>query len=62
MFVRECHDLAYLGLGNLTSIYATNPDSTLVYVQHDAGCIFAVLMEKPLQHDNDKLHRSIIVI
>jgi hypothetical protein len=31
-------------------------------MQHDAGCVFAILGKKTFQNNHDELHRSIVVV
>ncbi len=62
MLAGEIHHLRHLGLGNLVGEDAALPYSVMMDVQHDLGCGFDVLLEKFLQHQNDELHRRVIVI
>src|ERR1700761_1597802 len=62
VLARKIHHLRDLGLGDLIGKNATLPDSMMMNVQHDLGRRLDVLLEKLLQHVNDKLHRRIIVV
>src|SRR3989344_4806652 len=62
LLLSEIQPLPHLGFRNFPGINPANPDTFLVHLQHDAGCILAVLGEKPLQNDHHELHRSIVVV
>ena len=54
--------LCDLGFGHFVGEDAADPDAMLVHVQHDAGRVLAALLEEPLQHVDDELHWSVVVI
>src|SRR3954465_5633025 len=62
VLARKIHHLRDLGLRDLIGKNATLPDSMMMNVQHDLGRRLDVLLEKLLQHVNDKLHRRVIVV
>src|SRR3970040_2416731 len=62
VFLGECQHLPNFGLRYLSSIDPADPDSLLVHMQHDAGCVFAILGKKTFQNNHDELHRSIVVV
>src|SRR5262249_59812006 len=58
----EIHDLGHFGLGHFVGVDATHSHTPAMYVQHDASCLRAILVEKPLEDVNDEFHRGIIVV
>ena len=62
MAARRIHHLGDLGFGHLVGEHATHADTVLMHVKHDPSRIFARLGEETLQHVNDELHRSVIVV
>src|SRR5215469_496501 len=62
VLAREIHHLRHLGFGDLVGKHAALADSVMVDMEHDLGRGFDVLLEKPLQHVNDELHRRVIVV
>lgn len=62
MFLRKGKDLANFGFRNLPRVDAAYADSLLVYVQHDPRRFFAVLIEEALQHNDDELHRGVVIV
>src|SRR3981081_828650 len=62
VLARKIHHLRDLGLGDLVGKNATLADSVMMNVQHDLGRRLGILLEKLLQHVNDKLHRRVIVV
>src|SRR6202035_5769165 len=62
VLARKIHHLRDLGLGDLIGKNATLPDSMMMNVQHDLGRRLDVLLEKLLQHVDDKLHRRVVVV
>ncbi len=59
---RQVHHLGHLGLGDLVGEHAAHPDAAAMHVQHDAGRLLARLLEEPLQHVHDELHRRVVVV
>src|SRR4028119_2229812 len=59
---REVDDLRNLGLGHFVSEDAAHTDALLVDLEHDAGRILDTHRKEALQAQDDKLHRSIIVV
>jgi hypothetical protein len=62
MLPREIHHLRHFRFGYFVSENTTFADAVLVNVKHDAGCIFALLIEEALKHMHDEFHRRVIVI
>ena len=62
MLPREIHDLRHLCFGDLIGIETAYPHSVLMDMEHDDSCLFPPLVEEPLQHMDDKLHRSVVVV
>src|SRR6185503_9908909 len=62
MLAGEVHDLCDLGLRHFVRVDAALPDTVLVHMQHDPGRFLATLLEEALEHMNDELHRSVVVI
>jgi hypothetical protein len=62
VLAREIHHLRHLGLGDLVGEHAALPDSMMVDVEHDLRRGLDILLEKLLQHQNDKFHRRVIVV
>src|SRR5438105_3769372 len=58
----EIHNLGHLCFGDLVSVNAADPDSSLVHMEHDASRLLPALIEEPFENVNDKLHWSVIVI
>src|SRR5215831_12444006 len=58
----EIHHLGDLSLGDLVSEDATLANPVVVNVEHDLGRRFHVLIEEFLEHVNDELHWSVIVV
>ena len=56
MFARKFHNLHYLGLSHFIGIDTTFADTVFVHTHHDSLRGVAVLVEKPLQYVQDKLH------
>lgn len=54
--------LRYLRLGNLICIDPAQTDALLVDVKHDAGRLLAGTVEEPLEDEDDKFHRRIVII
>src|SRR3712207_4033331 len=55
-------DLGDLRFGHLVGVNATDPDTVLVHVKHDACRVFARLGEEAFQDVNDELHGSVVVV
>ncbi len=58
----KIHDLANLGFGNFVSEYTALTDTVVMNMQHNTRCVVHILLKKPLQDMNDKLHRSVVII
>ena len=56
------NDLGHLGFRHLVGEHPADPDAVLVHVQHDAGRVFARLVEELLKHVDDELHRRVVVV
>src|SRR4051812_12765238 len=55
----EVDNVVHFGLRDLVRVYATDSDAFAVNMQHDLRGFFAVLVEEPLQHVDDELHRRV---
>ena len=62
MFACEIHDLRHLCLGDFVGEYPTLADPVIMHVQHDLRRGLDVLLEELFQHQNDELHRRVIVV
>src|SRR4029450_5379675 len=62
MLTGKARHLRYLSLSDLVSVDPTNADALLVYVQHNAGRLLRRLVEEPLEHVHDEIHRRVVVI
>lgn len=62
MLAGKIHDLRHLGFSNFVRIDTANSDAFVVNVQHDASRIILSLIEEPLEHKNNELHRRKIII
>src|SRR5690606_23775977 len=56
------HNARDLGFGHLVWIDSTLTNPSLVNVVHDARCLLARLVEDLLEHEDDELHRSVVVV
>ena len=54
--------LLNFGAGQVTRKYATYPSPLLVHLQHYHGCLFAAHAEKLLKHDDDEIHRRVVIV
>jgi hypothetical protein len=64
MLVLSCqvNDLRNFGFGDLVRVNAADADTLPMYMQHDLRGFFVILAEEALQHVNDELHGSVIVV
>src|SRR4051794_12406662 len=62
VFAGKVHDLRHLGLRNFVRKDPTFTYAVVMNMQHDLRRGLAVLVEKPLQHVHDELHRGVIVV
>ena len=64
MLILRCkvHHLGHFGLGDFIREDATHADAFLVDMQHHAGRLIGVHLEKRLQHMDDEFHWRVIVI
>ena len=62
VFARRFGYLIHLGGGNVLLENATNPFAVKVNFQHDLRGGLAVLVEKFLDNDHDKLHRRVVIV
>ena len=62
MLAGKIHHLSHLGLCNLVGEDAALPNAVMMDVQHDLGRGLNVFLEKLFQHQNNELHRRVIVI
>src|SRR5260370_9954034 len=62
VLARVVDRLCDLRLGHFVGIDTTNSHALLMDVQHDLGRLFAVLLEDVLQHVDDELHGSVVVV
>src|SRR5579862_8662778 len=58
----EVHDLGHLGFGDLVGIDTALPYSMLMDMEHYVGRLLPAFLKKLLEHKNDELHGSVIVI
>ena len=58
----KVHNLLDLGLGNFVGEDAADPDTLLVNVKHNLRRFFVAFAEEALQHEDDELHRRVVVI
>ena len=58
----KIHHLCHLGFGDLVSKNAALAQTVVMYIQHNLGGGFGILLEKFLEDENDKFHRRIVVI
>ena len=58
----KIYHLCHLGFGDLVSKNAALAQPVMMYMQHNLGGGFGILLEKFLKDVNDKFHRCIVVI
>ena len=58
----QVHNLCHFGFGNLVGKDPTFANTILVHMQHYVRGLVRVLVEKPLEHVNDELHRCKIIV
>ena len=62
MLPREIDHLIDLGRGDLAHIRSAHPHPLAMHLQHHLRGLFPAHRENSLQHDNDKVHRCVIVV
>src|SRR6478672_7424096 len=62
MLTGEARHLGYFSLGDLVSVDPTDADALLMDVQHDSGRLLSWLVEEPLQHVHNEVHRRVVVV
>src|ERR1051326_1524814 len=62
MLARDVEHLFDFGGGNLARIRAADSHAFAVNLQHHLGRLFTAHREHSLQHDDDKVHRCVIVV
>lgn len=62
MFLGSLVNLIHFGLGYVIGVNPYHSPAFSVYIQHDAVCIFDVLVENLYQDVHDKIHGSVMVV
>ena len=62
MLACKIHHLRHFCLGDFVGENAALPDAVMMNVQHDLGRGLDILLEEFLEHVNDELHRSVVVV
>src|SRR5262245_19211681 len=61
-FARQPSDFRYLGLRDLAGVYARYADSLIVNLEHNADRANFGMTEHVHQHEDDEVHRGVVVI
>src|SRR5262249_61217732 len=62
MLTGKTRHLRYLSLSHLISVDPTDADALLMDMKHDTGRLLGRLIEEPLKHVHDEIHRRVVVI
>lgn len=62
MLAGKVHNLGDLCFGHFIGKDAAFTDAVLMNVQHNLGRLIPVFAEEPLQNQNDKFHRGVVVV
>jgi hypothetical protein len=56
----KIHNLSYLGLGDLIRIDPADPDTALMHIQRNSGCLLPGLVKEAFENVNNERHRSVV--